>query len=267
MKDQYASDGEKWALELRPTSFSDSIAIRLNVVPGKWSQCQFFWQQVVSSESLPALYAAAIAPGALPYPNSLCLHLVVYSNEGMVLLTRAHSAKLNDYPLSWACSIGEQLASEDISNLSQDCAQKWVHRALDEELSIAPSEVDEIRFLALTFEGDIANFAMLGVAHLRLSQHDVMARLRTTNRLDNEFSAIEFISVDEIPSGLIALVPRVPPSPAAFGCCTRTCTFAVSSHCAGNWPRRSARACTTDPSADSTVSIDRPGRAQANRCT
>ena len=96
------------------------------------------------------------------------------------------------------------MASEDIDNLSQDCAQNWVHRALDEELSVAPSEAEGIRFLALSFEGDIANFAMIGVVHLRLSQHDVMARLRTTNRLDNEFSAIEFISVDQIPGELVA---------------------------------------------------------------
>jgi len=73
-------------------------------------------------------------------------------------------------------------------------------------LSVDHGEYDpeQIRFLALTFEGDIANLALVCAVHLRLSQEDVTARLRTSNRMDNEFNAIEFINLDTVPSELIS---------------------------------------------------------------
>ena len=199
---KFAYDAERWAVRLRPTSFSDSIAIRLDVVRTSWSQCQFFWNNVVSPTTLPDLYGAAQSSAVLPYPNSLCLHLVVFSSEGLLLLTRAHGAKTDDYPLSWACSVGEQVSSDDLDNLDDDCAQKWVSRALWEELAIVKTEANEGRFLALTYEGNNSNMAMVCVVQLRLSADDVVARLATTNRLDNEFSEVEFVPIDIIPQEL-----------------------------------------------------------------
>jgi isopentenyldiphosphate isomerase len=203
---QFESDEEKYMLVRRPRSFTDDPELRLDLQATCWSQVQFLWQQIATPENKPMLYSAALDNDPIPYPTSFCLHLLVFSSEGALLLTQAHSSKTNDYPRVWACSIGEQLATEDLASLDQDCAQKWVIRALHEELSIEEGEYDpeQIRFLALTFEGDIANLAFICAVHLRLTKEDVTARLRTSNRPDNEFSAIEFISLDSVPSELVS---------------------------------------------------------------
>jgi isopentenyldiphosphate isomerase len=203
---QFGSDAEKWMLVRRPRSFTEDLGLRLDLQVTCWSQLQFFWQQIATAENKSALYSAALDSDPIPYPTSFCLHLLVFSSEGALLLTQAHPSKTNDYPSSWAVSLGEQLASEDLTSLDQDCAQKWVIRALHEELSIEESECDpeQIRFLALSFEGDISNLAFICAVHLRLPQEDITARLRTSNRLDNEFNAIEFISVDRVPHELVS---------------------------------------------------------------
>jgi len=202
---QYGYDNDKLMLARRPHSFTDDMQLRLEIQVTQWSQLQYFWQCVVTDETKPALYAAALDSDRIPFPNSLCLHLLVFSADGALLLTQTHSGKANDYPGSWACSVGEQLSTEDVLTLDQDCAQKWVTRALHEEVAVEPGEYDprQIRFLALTFEGDIANMAMVCAVHLSLSQEDVAARLRTANRLDNEFSSIEFVDIESVPRELV----------------------------------------------------------------
>ena len=154
---QFDRDEAKYMLVRRPRSFTDDPELRLELQATCWSQVQFLWQRIVTPENMPMLYSTALDNDPIPYPTSFCLHLLVFTSEGSLLLTRAHSSKANDYPGAWACSIGEQLATEDLASLDQDCAQKWVARALHEELSVEEGEYDpeQIRFMALTFEGDI----------------------------------------------------------------------------------------------------------------
>ncbi|GHG56293.1 hypothetical protein GCM10011331_23660 [Flavimobilis marinus] len=202
---QFATDGIKYMLVRRPTSFSDDIGVTLEVRTAYWSQLQYFWQTIVPQVDPGVLLGLASKGGEIPFPSSLCLHLVVFSAEGTVLLSRAHSSKWNDHPESWACSIGEQLSIDDIDRPDVDCARLWVERALHEELAVGAGEIDgEPRFHAITFEGDIANFAFVATVHLILSAEDIHARLATSNRLDNEFGAIDFLSLDDIPAELVA---------------------------------------------------------------
>ena len=202
---QFASDEAKWMLVRRPRSFTEDLGVTLELQRTSWSQLQFFWQKVVSADTKPFLYTSLLRGDSIPFPSSLCAHVIVFSADGRVLLTRAHASKRNDYPGYWACSIGEQLATEDIASLDDDCARRWVTRSLREELAVDQTEFDaaQIRFLALTFEGDIANLAMVCSVHLHLSAADVDARLRTVNRVDNEFGAIDFIEVDRIPEEMV----------------------------------------------------------------
>jgi hypothetical protein len=120
---QFESDEEKYMLVRRPRSFTDDPELRLDLQATCWSQVQFLWQQIATPENKPMLYSAALDNDPIPYPTSFCLHLLVFSSEGALLLTQAHSSKANDYPRVWACSIGEQLATEDLASLDQDCAR------------------------------------------------------------------------------------------------------------------------------------------------
>lgn len=203
-KEQFTEDRTRLLLTRRPRSFSDDLQLRLGLRPVKWSQLQFFWQEVCTPELLPQLVHSAFTLPHNPFPSSLCLHLVVVTRDDQVLLTKAHSSKSNDYPSSWACSVGEQLDPDDVGN-DQDGALAWVRRALFEEMSVDPAtiESEDVSFLSLTLEGDICNFAMIASVKLRDTAESLAQRFRTVTRRDNEFSAVEFISIDDIPGEMV----------------------------------------------------------------
>lgn len=202
--DQFGDDRTRLLLTGRPRSFSDDKQLRLGLRPVKWSQLQFFWQRISSTELLPELVRSAFTSPINPFPSSLCLHLVVHTRDGKVLLTKAHPSKKNDYPLTWACSLGEQLDPEDLHG-DRDGALAWARRALFEELSIDPSTVtsQDVKYLALTIEGDICNFAMIALVNINETAETLGQRLKTVTRKDNEFSAVDFIDVEGIPDEML----------------------------------------------------------------
>lgn len=166
---------------------------------------QYFWRHVVSSTTRPDLVDMAFDDRVIEFPNTLTLHLVVRTMDSKILLTQVHRLKANDHPNSWACSVGEQIDPSDLEHLSRDCAAVWVARALREELELHESDYDasEVRFLALTLEADIVNFAFVCIATINLTADALQARLHATTRDDNEFAALAFIDVGDIPGELV----------------------------------------------------------------
>lgn len=118
--------------------------------------------------------------------NSFCLHLILETNDGKAILARISKSKQNDYPVTWAATLGEQLEREDFYNASDnsfypDFVWRWVKRALREELRIDETigeeglpEIEEycdtksLRILSVDFEGDIYNIALTCVLRLRM---------------------------------------------------------------------------------------------------
>lgn len=122
--------------------------------------------------------------------NSFCLHLILETKDGEVILAKISKNKNNDYPATWAATLGEQIEKEDFYDTSTNSTRnnfvvRWVRRALLEEFDISDepkygqeSEYDEIvnekslRVLSIDMEGDIYNIALTCVVKLKLTFKD-----------------------------------------------------------------------------------------------
>lgn len=201
---KFTEDGDKYMLTAKPVAYTDANILPIRLRRVKWSQLQFFWQHVYPGDKARYIHSLFYEK-TISHPNSFCLHLVVVTSDEKILITCASSHKTNDYPSSWAVSIGEQINREDISNCKEDCGYKWVARALYEELALGADSflLENIHYLSVNVEGDIANCAFVCMVRLNISSEDLLSILATENRSDNEFQQVDFISFDDIPSELI----------------------------------------------------------------
>ena len=119
--------------------------------------------------------------------NSFCLHLIIATSKGIVL-ARIGRSKDNDYPSTWAATIGEQIDEDDFFNVNSskednliapNFIDKWVKRALNEEFGVDPETEyeelfipDSLRVLSVDVEADIYNIALTCVIQLRVSFDD-----------------------------------------------------------------------------------------------
>ena len=118
--------------------------------------------------------------------NSFCLHLIIETKDGKAVLARISRNKNNDYPSTWAATLGEQVERSDFydeirNSMRSDFVECWTKRALREELRIDEtigdegiSELEEyvdmnsLRVLSVDFEADIYNIALTAVIRLRV---------------------------------------------------------------------------------------------------
>ena len=123
--------------------------------------------------------------------NSFCLHLMIGTPKG-IILSRIGRAKENDYPATWAATIGEQIEESDFYNKSsskegsrieKNFIEKWVKRALNEEFGVDPEteyeelfDPDSLRLLSVDVEADIYNLALTCVIHIRGSFEEWMTK-------------------------------------------------------------------------------------------
>ena len=144
--------------------------------------------------------------------NSLCLHLILETSDGKAVLARISQNKKNDYPSTWAATLGEQIERRDFydekeNRMLPDFVQRWTKRAFEEELRISDkdreereSELEEyvdmksLRVLSVDFEGDIYNIALTAVVRLKMCIQQLVEHKSLW--IDRE-EATEFIAVDE----------------------------------------------------------------------
>jgi hypothetical protein len=201
---RYTDDKTRLMLIENPAAFSDSPTLRLRVRETTWSQVQFYQRRVFSNPNQRDRHIEKVFGGEIDFPNSLCLHVVVASQDGYLLRTQA-SHKVAYYPEQWAVSIGEQLDLSDLVGPHESFALNWVNRALWEELGIAGEGVrpENIRVMALFLEGEIVNVALATVAILKYDKSELNAIIDKHPRTDYEFQNWDFMSWDEIPKELI----------------------------------------------------------------
>lgn len=202
---QYTIDSDRLMLRQRPVAMTDANALCIKLKKIKWSQLQFMWNKVLTDDIRKNAIDKIFADKSINHPNSFCLHLIVKTSDGKILITKNSINKENDYAQSWAVSIGEQIDKEDIKNIDDDCAYYWVKRALNEELCINEGEFNKegIHYLSINIEGDILNFAFVCVVEIVLDANNLKNRLCTEARIDNEFKHLEFMEIDDIPKELI----------------------------------------------------------------
>ncbi len=179
-----------------------------------WSMNQFVWTNVFKTGEVDKLQelkkiATNHTQGFLA--NSFCLHLVIVSSDKKVIVNHISNNKSNDYPLTIAATIGEQIEISDIHkgiNYDHLFVDRWIQRAFYEEFGIINEDYERIvnkesaRVLAITEEGDIYNFAMVATIHLNYSYDDFKDYITTTIATDKEFVNIDSIELCQIPSVL-----------------------------------------------------------------
>ena len=187
----------------------------------EWSQTSYVWDRFgkksgdeVDSAPLMREYAPGVSGGSESepaLPNSFCLHLLIETLDGMVILARISRAKANDNPGTWAATLGEQLEAEDFltgSNFHDDFVARWTKRAFVEEFGFDENlyrntvNEDSLRVLSVDFESDRYNFDLLCVVRLRCSFEAFNEKIAPTLALE-EAVEIKGITLAEIPDILM----------------------------------------------------------------
>ncbi len=186
-----------------------------------WRHCQFVWRRYYGEENeleKRELWRNQIVSEHLEsglrvarYPNSFCLHLVIETENGNVLITEISKEKVNDYPTTKAVSLGEQIELSDFvepKDFQQDFVKEWTRRAVCEEFGITGAqyeeefEVNSLRVLSLDMEMDIYNFALVCTIKMRHSCEQFTKIVNTTIE-QKEISNIIELPLSEVPSILM----------------------------------------------------------------
>ncbi|MBQ8431359.1 MAG: hypothetical protein IJX28_00595 [Clostridia bacterium] len=177
----------------------NKVEIRLQKT--KWSQLQFSWDYLrrldnqnrpvepkPQEDAIRQMFLQTLDRTEDTLINSFCLHLILVSSKGNVILSKISPVKSNDYPSTWAATLGEQIEREDFLNDAKGEAYpnfvtRWVKRALKEEFDIDEDtlteqgiseleeyvDMDSLRVLSVDFEGDIYNVALTCLLKLKIT--------------------------------------------------------------------------------------------------
>ena len=187
-----------------------------------WRHCQFVWKRYYGEENeleKRALWRNRIVREHLEsglrvarYPNSFCLHLVIETENGNVLITEISKEKVNDYPTTKAVSLGEQIELSDFvepKDFQEDFVKEWTKRAVCEEFGITAAQYEEefevasLRVLSLDMEMDIYNFALVCTIKMRHSCEQFTKIVNTTIE-QKEISNMFELPINKIPDILMA---------------------------------------------------------------
>ena len=113
---------DRLMLANRPYSFTDNAGLILQLVKTDWRTLQYFWHTLMNEAKRKIYIDDYFINEDIKFPNSLCLHLVIITNEGKVMLTRNNPTK-NDKK-GWAVSLGEQISPDDIATAFYICKNR-----------------------------------------------------------------------------------------------------------------------------------------------
>ena len=196
--------------------------LSLQLKKTSWGKCQFTWYNRYYGEKdakhlqkqwTESIVAEHMNSGlkVANYPNSLCLHLVIETKDGNVLITEISKEKSNDYPTTKAVSIGEQIELSDFvdqKDFQEDFVTEWTRRAVCEKFGLSEKQFEGIfeqkslRVLSLDLEMDIYNFSLVCTMRMRQTCEQ-FKRVVSSTIEQKEISDIMEMSQSEIPDVLL----------------------------------------------------------------
>lgn len=195
--------------------------LTLQLKQTSWSYCQFVWHRYQGQENerqkqcewREKIVSEHVGNSlrVTNYPNSLCLHLIIETSNGKVLITMVSKEKSNDYPTTKAVSIGEQIELADFvdqHDFQKDFVKIWTQRAVCEEFGLSNSQFDEVfdekslRVLSLDLEMDIYNFALVCTIRMRHTCEQFKKIVNGTIE-QKEISDIGELALSDIPGILL----------------------------------------------------------------
>lgn len=166
----------------------------------RYSMASFWWSQIRDNPNKQKEMAKKVFDQEeIFFPNSLCLHVILETQDEKLICTRISNNKKNDYGKTIAVTVGEQISEIDFANCTSNNNQfidQWVKRTMIEEFNIQNKDyekyvdVSSIRVLALSYEGDIYNFALPVYVRLRMSYEGFITYLNKTNKSIDEFTDV-----------------------------------------------------------------------------
>lgn len=198
----------KYGLSRNPSSFSDNPSLRLEIKETEYGKILYYKDKVAPDDAQrAALVRTAMDDRRIAFPNNLCLHAVVTTSDGKLLLTR-RSTKVEYFPGRWSCSIEEQLAARDLEPDDGAIMRRWVTRALTEELGLRDRTLhdsyhDDAVILGVMLEASILNCGLIGLVSLDCDSFALAQILRTHPRTDYEFDEFAFIDWHDLAQELV----------------------------------------------------------------
>ena len=217
----FKTDNPKIMLYRHPRSFTDAPPLTLHTRETVYSHTQFYKDVVIADD--PTKREALIQKFVIgeervaEFPHCLCLHIVVITNNGKVLIAK-RAPDVEYYPNTWSCSIEENMKLEDLEGGIEGTVLRWGKRSLKEELGLTEGtdySVDNLRILSVFLESEILNVSLCGHVVLNISSGRLERILRGVPREDEEFTGFKFLEYED--GNLIAeiLGPTLPYHPTS----------------------------------------------------
>lgn len=192
------------------TNFNkQSKKVYINLQQTNYITTRFFWNMYREMDiNEKQQIITKLFENKVIYPNSFCLHLALITKDDEVVVTSISKNKENDYPFTWAVTIGEQI---EISDFNEGCdvnsqfITKWVYRALYEEFGLYTNQLetiiikDGIKILSINSEGDINNISLMAVVYFNCDFKEFKEEINIHPEIDKEFSNILIIKIKDIP--------------------------------------------------------------------
>jgi isopentenyldiphosphate isomerase len=211
---RFVDDRTLLMLTKNPDVFSDRPTLILHVQELLYSEFSFFKENVAVLADQRHQYIGEVLNGTIRFPNSLCLHMVVLTSDGYLLLTQ-RSTKVDMFKAMWSCSVEEQLNLVDLKGSEKDFAKNWCERLLFEELGVEPDGYDlqNSRVFAVFIESDVLNLNLAGITLLKHDRKTLDAIIDKHPRTDYEFQTWEFVAWNDLPKEL--MLPSRPYHPSS----------------------------------------------------
>lgn len=197
----FRDDNTKYCIREDPAAYIDAPTLILELQRTKYSEVQFYKDSVMRSNSFRRKLIQELRETTkIRFAHSLCMHAVVITSDGKVLLTQ-RSSKVSYYPRAWSVSVEEQLSElDDPASAEGGVVLRWAKRALREELSVLEEHYDvrNLRALAVFLEGEILNCSLATLLPLGISSHELDVILRSRPREDHEFESWQFLTFQEL---------------------------------------------------------------------
>ncbi|WIM93463.1 hypothetical protein ACTOB_005442 [Actinoplanes oblitus] len=202
--DDRIARGQKFRLMENPDSFVDDPGLRLRVQETAYAEAVYVNRGVAADDEHRQRLVDETLHGRLRYPHIFALHATVVTADGWILLTH-RSHKVAYEPGTWSCSLEEQLAKDDLDAADAEVLDRWVRRALIEELGLSAHEArrSQSRALAVFLEAHRLNIGLIALVHLPIDREELESILAHRPRQDYEFQGWDFLRWSQLAAELV----------------------------------------------------------------
>ncbi|WP_433833104.1 hypothetical protein ACQP2E_17940 [Actinoplanes sp. CA-015351] len=202
--DDRIARGAKYRIMENPDSFVDDPGLRLRVQETAYAEAVYVNRHLSRDGGERTRLIGETLNGRISYPHIFVLQATVVTADDWVLVTH-RSHKVAYEPGTWSCSLEEQLSKSDLDAADTDVLDRWVQRALVEELGLSADEArqSQARALAVFLEGHRLNTGLATLVHLAVDREELDSIIGSRPRQDYEFQAWDYLRWSQLATELV----------------------------------------------------------------